>query len=144
VQKTLEANPDLQEEAQLSSYVRTTIRRSALRKVGRRNHQAHLSLVPPLSETARRVWECPFLTILAKESAGEVAELTRLAFDHLADLPDEKRETIELAILREPPMKLREIAEIQGVSISTVHERIRTGLRYLAVAIAKGTGKGHD
>jgi hypothetical protein len=27
VQKTLEANPDLQEEAQLSSYVRTTIRR---------------------------------------------------------------------------------------------------------------------
>ena len=50
-------------------------------------------------------------------------------------LPEEIRQAVECHVLREPPMRLREIAAIQGVVISTVHDRINRGLRQLAIAI---------
>ena len=47
----------------------------------------------------------------------------------LAELPYEQREVIVLKIKQE--MKLKEIAELQGVSIGTVHGRYRYGMEKL-------------
>lgn len=49
----------------------------------------------------------------------------------LRRLPAHQREVIELLVLRQPPMKLREASEITGAPISTLHSRLQAALETL-------------
>lgn len=60
-----------------------------------------------------------------EQQAAEAEELTRLR-QALRQIPYEQREAVLLHI--KGGMKLREIAKLQGVSVSTVHGRYRYGL----------------
>jgi len=60
-----------------------------------------------------------------QQQAAEVEELTRLR-QALRQIPYEQREAVLLHV--RGGMKLREIAKLQGVSVSTVHGRYRYGL----------------
>jgi len=144
VYKSLRVDPDLNNEREASSYVRSAIQRGAQRLVGKRRRLTHAGTIPATEVREQQVWESPYLLILSKEEADETEELIGRARKYLAALSEDKRVAIELAILREPPKTLREIAEIQGVAISTVHERVRRGLRALAEAFANRTESDVD
>ena len=60
-----------------------------------------------------------------QQQAAEAEELTRLR-QALRQIPYEQREAVLLHV--RGGMKLREIAKLQGVSVSTVHGRYRYGL----------------
>jgi len=60
-----------------------------------------------------------------QQQAAEAEELTRLR-QALRQIPYEQREAVLLHV--KGGMKLREIAKLQGVSVSTVHGRYRYGL----------------
>jgi RNA polymerase sigma factor (sigma-70 family) len=57
--------------------------------------------------------------------------LERVLKSKLPELRDEHREVIEGLVMNTPRMKLREMAEIQGVSTPTVHYRLKTALKKL-------------
>ena len=66
--------------------------------------------------------------LLAAEAAiGEREQLHRM-LDELKTLPQPQREAIELLVLRQPPMKLREASEVTGAPISTLHSRLQSAL----------------
>ena len=48
--------------------------------------------------------------------------------EELKTLPEQQREAIELLVLRQPPMKLREASETTGAPISTLHSRLQSAL----------------
>ena len=48
--------------------------------------------------------------------------------EELQTLPKQQREAVELLVLRQPPLKLREASEITGAPISTLHSRLQTAL----------------
>jgi RNA polymerase sigma-70 factor (ECF subfamily) len=60
-----------------------------------------------------------------EQQAAEAEELTRLR-QALCQIPYEQREAVLLHV--KGGMKLRDIAKLQGVSVSTVHGRYRYGL----------------
>jgi DNA-directed RNA polymerase specialized sigma24 family protein len=67
----------------------------------------------------------PFEIVLAAEQRRKEERLLALAQQGMEELPAPVREALELVVLRDPPMKMRQVAEIQGVSITTVHKRVR-------------------
>ena len=56
--------------------------------------------------------------------AEQVKEMLR----RLTDLPEAQREAVELLVLREPPLKLREASELTGAPIYTLHSRLQSAL----------------
>jgi RNA polymerase sigma factor (sigma-70 family) len=56
--------------------------------------------------------------------AEQVSEMLR----RLKELPEAQREAVELLVLREPPLKLREASELTGAPISTLHSRLQSAL----------------
>ncbi len=55
---------------------------------------------------------------------GQLREM----LEHLQTLPKHQREAIELLVLRQPPMKLREASDHTGAPISTLHSRLQSAL----------------
>ena len=66
--------------------------------------------------------------LMAAEEALARREQLRLMLDELQTLPKNQREAIELLVLRQPPMKLREASEHTGAPISTLHSRLQSAL----------------
>lgn len=68
----------------------------------------------------------------ARLLAAEAARFQRQQLDRmlveLGRLPAHQREPIELLVLRQPPMKLREASEATGIPISTLHSRLQSAL----------------
>lgn len=62
-----------------------------------------------------------------EETALEEEQLRRMLAE-LRTLPKHQREAVELLVLREPPLKLREAAELTGAPISTLHSRLQAAL----------------
>jgi RNA polymerase sigma factor (sigma-70 family) len=126
---SLGANPEVEGERHATAYMFAAIRSKA-RRYGRwsgfggaaestpwhRSSQAESSVPSPL-EIALRV-----------EEDERSRRLLELANQGLERLSPELREALELVVLRDPKMKLREVAEIQGVSVSTVHRRVEKAL----------------
>lgn len=52
-------------------------------------------------------------------------------------LRPEQRQAVELLVLREPPLKLREVADLQDTAISTVHSRLQSALGQLGDAVGE-------
>lgn len=65
----------------------------------------------------------------------ETARLRRHQMDNMVEalkrLPRHQREVIELLVLRQPPMKLREASELTKTPISTLHSRLKSALETL-------------
>ncbi len=63
----------------------------------------------------------------AEAAVLERRRLSRM-LEELQTLPKQQREAVELLVLRQPPLKLREASEITGAPISTLHSRLQTAL----------------
>ena len=66
--------------------------------------------------------------LLSAEAAIAQREQLRRMLEELKTLPEPQREAIELLVLRQPPMKLREASEVTGAPISTLHSRLQSAL----------------
>jgi len=66
--------------------------------------------------------------LLAAEQTLVRREQLQRMLDELQTLPKHQREAIELLVLRQPPMKLREASEYTGAPISTLHSRLQSAL----------------
>lgn len=72
----------------------------------------------------------------AEAALGEREQLHRM-LDELKTLPEPQREAIELLVLRQPPMKLREASEVTGAPISTLHSRLQSALDTLRKTLSE-------
>ena len=132
VTRTLRADPTLANEAETNRYVLSAVRTSALRVLEQRRRYPIIEIpeaaCPQDNSTALSLME-------AEELRQEIKTLKKKALDCLERLNPEQRQAIELLVLREPPLKLREVSEVQGVAISTVHSRLREGIRKIGSEI---------
>ena len=128
VARTMQAGPPLATEGDAFRYVLAAVRSAALRLF--RSRGRLLPLVDgDLDELD--VASGPLRTLLDQEREEHQLALQQKAMNAVQELDAVKREVVELMILREPPMKLRQVAELQGASISTVHSRLTSALREL-------------
>ena len=100
----------------LRAYLATCVRNLARDKIRLRSRQAQ---VPDVMNPATQRSDNPVERMIESE------ELTRLR-QALNQIPYEQRETVMLHL--KGGMKFREIARLQGTSISTTHGRYRYGL----------------
>lgn len=136
--RTLRAKPHLKSGEDASRYVWTVIRITSVTAIGRsRNVRAAPLVEETLRQSEQAFLRSPLDILLATEAEEERARILESVLSELTKLPNETRQAIELHILREPPLLLREIAAIQGVAISTVHYRVDTGLETVAMAISR-------
>jgi len=100
----------------LKGYLATCVSNLARDKIRARTRQAEvLDLVnPSISDSDN-----------PEQRVIEIEELTRLR-QAISQIPYQQRETVILHL--KGGMKFREIAKIQGVSVSTIHGRYRYGL----------------
>lgn len=135
VTRTLRARPSLRDETEAHRYVVTAIRTAALRlfEQRRRAPTRDTSHLPEPGDVASD----PLRMVLSDEATERRSRLAQAALGALQELRPEYRQAIELVILREPPLKLRELAELQGASISTVHSRLQAALRQLGRALVE-------
>lgn len=75
--------------------------------------------------------------LLSAEEAHLQREQLDRMLEELKDLPKHQREAIELLILRQPPMKLREASEATGAPISTLHSRLQAALESLRKTLSE-------
>jgi len=141
VVRTLQAEPELPNERAAKAYVMEAVKTSAL-KLYRSRSRAR-----PDHEAERAVWReeiepedapTPLEILLDEERVAERKDLIDRMHGELDRLPEDQRQAVELLVLREKPLKLREVAEIQDAPISTVHSRLQAGLRKLGEAVREG------
>ncbi len=130
--RTLHAQPDLDSEVRLHAYVTTAIRHIAFNVVRRRGRE--IPFDEGNREVNRNYASCALQLALSGESREHRRSLGVALKGELAHLSKERRQVIEWMVLRTPPLKLREVAELQGVTTSTVHYRLQRGLEALARA----------
>jgi len=99
----------------LKGYLATCVSNRARDRIRARTRQADLNSMNVSVAGSRS----------PQQQAVEAEELTRLR-QALRQIPYEQREAVLLHV--KGGMKLREIAKLQGVSVSTVHGRYRYGL----------------
>ena len=136
ITRTMNAAPELATEQDAYHYVIAAIRSSAYSMFARRGRQRELNdqtkLVDPASNPLQRV--------LDVEEAAVRHEMRAIARRLVGELAPQHREVVELLVLREPPLKLREVAEIQDAPISTVYSRLQAALRVVGRNLARELG----
>lgn len=133
VTRTLRARPELETELEAHRYILTAVKTSALQLLQSRNRYSPLGKFEPAD--AERVISSPLRVLLHGESRRRTRRLADRVMASMETLRPEQREAVELLVLAEPPLKLREVAEIQDAPISTVHSRLRSALRQLGEAV---------
>lgn len=126
--RTLNARPPLKSEEEANRYVITAVRTAAIQVLRFRSRHHQLDETRPLWA---RPGTSPLQVVLTAEADQRQEELQELALRHLKRLKPEQRQVVELLILREPPLKLRQVAEIQSAPISTVHSRLKAAVEKL-------------
>lgn len=129
--RSLQAEPDLDGKKETDAYVQAAIRSISARHLRGRRRNERGRWAAPKREALESTGKSPLEMVLEAERRHEEQRLFELAIQGIRLLPDEIRQALELAVLRDPPMKLRQVAEIQGVAISTVHKRIQKAYRAL-------------
>jgi len=127
IANTLRLSPDLDSEMRVHHYVRQAIRNTALSLIERRRRidgDVEQDSLPGDASSALEI-------MLASEDEMARRRLTRVIHDKLGELRDEHREVIQHLVIRTPKLKLREVAEMQGVTTPTVHYRLQTALKAL-------------
>ncbi len=136
IARTVRARPSLADEREAHNYMLTALRTTAL---GLFYERRHLRVVADVEEIGRsrhggvlaEASPDPLGRLLESEAVEAEQELAARAVAALRRLRPEHRQVVELLVLREPPLRLREVAAIQGVAISTVHSRLQSALRWL-------------
>jgi RNA polymerase sigma factor (sigma-70 family) len=134
--RTLATEPGLDSEGRLHAYVTAAIRHIAFEVVRKRRREmpfdgeAHL--------VRRRYASSALQLALSGEALKQRRSLAAALRGEMATLPETHRQAVEWMVLRTPPLKLREVAERQGVATSTVHYRLNRGLEALADAVLGG------
>jgi RNA polymerase sigma-70 factor (ECF subfamily) len=127
IARTLKAQPDLDSEERVNRYVLRAIRNRAFTLIGKRKPLADLDKAEhrlPKASSALDV-------MLDNENEEARKHLGQALKSRIKELRPEHREVIEKLVMRTPPLKLREVAATQGVSINTVHYRLRRALAAL-------------
>jgi RNA polymerase sigma factor (sigma-70 family) len=137
--KTLRARPHLETERDAHRYILAAVRSTAMQLfAGRRR----MRLVEDERQLDRAdAGADPLRVYLDSEAEGTRRALLKRALNAMSELRPECRQAVEMLVLREPPLKLREVAEIQQAPISTVHSRLRAALRELAEVLCEGDGE---
>lgn len=133
ITRTISAAPHLATEQDAYHYVIAAIRSSAYQMFARRGRRRDLG-----EEAAgERLASDALHHALRGELVEQRDRMTSAALAVLRNLAPLHREAIELLVLREPPLKLREVAAIQNAPVSTVYSRLQSALRSLARDLAK-------
>ena len=136
VTRTVRARPRLATERDAHNYILTAVRTSALQLFDRRRRLQLLGDTEVVDQVDTA--SDPLRMVLQGEAREVELALTQKALNALSELDSVKRQVVELMVLREPPMKLREVAEIQGAPISTVHSRLQAALREMGQRLGNG------
>jgi RNA polymerase sigma factor (sigma-70 family) len=125
----LRADPKVESDEHANAYMYAAIRSKAKRH-GRTRRQDRGTTVLPWSHRRLRDPSAPSPLDIALhvEQLNEDRRLLELARKGLEQLAPELKEAVNLVVFRDPKTPLRVVAEIQGVSISTVHRRVMRGL----------------
>jgi len=131
LERTLRARPDLDSEGRVNRYVVRAIRNRAFSLIRKRKPLGDVQelehRLPPASSALE--------LMLDEENEEARRRLGQALRAHLGDLRPHHREAIEMLVMRNPPLKFREAAEAQGVSITTVRYRLERGLKLLLEAV---------
>lgn len=131
--RTLRAGPDLTVERVVNTYVRAAIRTSALDFI---HHKKRLVQLDDQTAAERQSAASTALELMIDtEHAAERRQLDKHVKATLRQLSPTRRQVVELIVLRDPPLKLREVAELQGVSTSAVHYRLQAAIDELREAV---------
>ncbi len=130
VARTVHARPTFGSEQDAHNYVLTAVRTAALQLFQQRRRLLPLDEIsPPVS--SEEVASDPLRLLLGAETSRTRRRLVEVALRLLGDMAPVHRQVLELLVLRDPPLKLREVAAIQGAPISTVHSRLQAALSQL-------------
>jgi RNA polymerase sigma factor (sigma-70 family) len=128
---SLRADPKVSDEKGVDAYMRVAIRsnsRSLVRR--RRRHDQRRNESRPV-EVLESLEKSLVEVAIDLETKREDEGLLERVFEHLGRLPAQLRQVVDLLVLREPPMTLKEVAEMQGISIAGVHYRLERALQLL-------------
>ena len=136
IAKTLRAEPDMDTEERVHKYMQRAIRNTAFSLIDKRQRFVQVddpedALPPSLSALE---------VMLNDENEFSKKRLARALVGKLAELDEHHREVVENLVMRSPRMKLREMAELQGVTTSTVHYRLQTALKKLLELVLEDEG----
>lgn len=128
---SLKANPGVDGEVEANAYMHAAIRSSAKKHArrfgGKRPGSGFRARCVQLTTNERSLVDIA----IEVENDLENDRLSKIAMGGLDRLPDEQREALVLVVLSDPKVPLREVAERQGVSISTVRWRVNKALETL-------------
>ncbi|HJO02968.1 MAG TPA: RNA polymerase sigma factor [Acidobacteriota bacterium] len=127
VSRTVRARPKFGSERDAHNYVLTAVRTAALQLFQQRRRLSPLDELAP-SKANEEISSDPLRMMLGEERTRNRRHLVELALRLVGDLEPVHREVLELLVLGDPPLKLREVAAIQGAPISTVHSRLQAAL----------------
>ncbi|MFW6198876.1 MAG: RNA polymerase sigma factor [Acidobacteriota bacterium] len=127
--RTVHARPRLETERDANNYILVAVRTAALQLFESRRRVRPLEDEGPVQLEGAA--PTPLEVALGREARDHRQELQERALQAMAELTDEQRQAVELLVLREPPLKLREVGTIQDAPISTVHSRLQAALREL-------------
>jgi RNA polymerase sigma factor (sigma-70 family) len=133
ITRTMNAAPALETEQDAYHYVIAAIRSSAYRMFGRRGRRRELDKEAAIEQLGSDALQ----RALTVEETEHRRRMTEAALAVVAELAPQHRQVVELLVLREPPLKLREVAELQRAPISTVYSRLQAALRSVAREIAR-------
>lgn len=134
--RTLETGPGVDSEGRLHAYVTTAIRHIAFEVVRKRRKETPFDGEAHL--VRRRYASSALQLALSGEALKQRQSLAGALRGAMSGLPESHRQAVEWIVLRTPPLKLREVAERQGVTTSTVHYRLNRGLQTLADEVLGG------
>lgn len=138
--RTLQTQPDLDSEARVHAYMSTAIRHLAFDVVRKRGRE--VAFDDGKNEVGRNYASSALQLAMSEEAHEQRTSLGVALKRELVRLPKEHRDAVEMIVMRTPPMKLREVAALQGVATSTVHYRLHRGLDTLARALERARA-GH-
>lgn len=137
--RTIKAEPDVESEEEAYRYISTVVRTTSVKTVGATYRPTRTTelIEERLPAREQEFGRSPLDVLLDAERQSDRDNLYERVMREFQQLPEELQQAVELHVMREPPMRLREIAQVQGVAISTVHDRVNRGLRVLGQAIVE-------
>ena len=128
ISRVLTGPGDLQDADSAGRYLTRSVNHCAIDRVRARSRLTSFAEADEPGPRLTPVDADQETRLLSREqSAFEKQQLQRMLAE-LQPLPSHQREAVELLVLRQPPLKLREASELTGAPISTLHSRLQSAL----------------
>lgn len=132
ITRVLQGAGDLPDVESVGRYLTRSVNHCAIDKVRARSRLTGFAEDPeepgPRLEGVDPTQEA---RLLAEEAERAKKQRLKRTLSALSDLPETQRQAVELLILRDPPLKLREASDLTGAPISTLHSRLKAALKKL-------------